>query len=190
MRIRADVVVAGVGGQGALSTARLLAEAAHAAGLEVLQGELHGMSQRGGAVQAIVRISDAPLSAPLVGRGRAHLLVGLEPVEALRNLWLLSPEGRAIVSTHAQGDLPGYPDPGELEAALGRIPGLTLLDAPALARRAGVSAGASAVLLGAAAAALGLPRDAVEGAVTAAFEHLGPEALQAELRCLDAGWAA
>jgi Pyruvate/2-oxoacid:ferredoxin oxidoreductase gamma subunit len=138
MRIRADVVVAGVGGQGALSTARLLAEAAHAAGLEVLQGELHGMSQRGGAVQAIVRISDAPLSAPLVGRGRAHLLVGLEPV----------------------------------------------------ARRAGVSAGASAVLLGAAAAALGLPRDAVEGAVTAAFEHLGPEALQAELRCLDAGWAA
>jgi indolepyruvate ferredoxin oxidoreductase beta subunit len=100
-----DVVVAGVGGQGALSTAHFLADAAHRAGRHVVQGELHGMSQRRGAVQAIVRISDTPVGAAQVGEGRAHLLVGLEPVEALRNLPFLAADGRFLVSTHPEPDM-------------------------------------------------------------------------------------
>lgn len=188
--MNADVVVAGVGGQGALSAAHLLADSAHRAGLFVLQGELHGMSQRRGAVQAIVRISDQPIGSPQVDEGRAHLILGMEPVEALRNLPLLSPQGRLLSSIKTEEDMPGYPGTEDLMAELEGIPGSVLLDAPALARGAGAPKAASVVMLGAAAALLGLPRDAVEATIAEAFAAKGERAVQGELRALDAGWAA
>ena len=88
--MKTDVVLAGVGGQGVLSVAAILAEAARREGLRVKQGEIHGMSQRGGAVFAGVRLSDGAIDSDLIPRGSADLLLGLEPLEALRYVEFLA----------------------------------------------------------------------------------------------------
>lgn len=99
------LAVVGVGGQGVVVCARLLAEAALRLGYKALMSEVHGMSQRGGIVEASVAIGfggDGPYS-PMVARQGADVLVGLEPVEALRAIGLLSRSGTAVVFT---GEVP------------------------------------------------------------------------------------
>jgi len=179
--VRRDVIVAGVGGQGALSLAALLAAAAAREGLCVKQSEVHGMSQRGGAVVAHVRLADGPIASALIPRGAASLIVGMEPVEALRCLGWLSPEGELVASTHAVENVAGYPP---LEAVLGAIralPRSLLVDAAALARRAGSAHAESAVMAGAASARLPVPAERFEQAITERFAGLGPRVQEANL---------
>src|SRR5690242_6063475 len=86
-----DILLAGVGGQGVLTMAALIGRAAVAEGLCVRQSEVHGMAQRGGAVTAHLRLSDAPSASDLIPRGSADMILSLEPVEALRCLEYLAP---------------------------------------------------------------------------------------------------
>ena len=79
--MKADIILAGVGGQGVLSVAAILAEAAQREGLTVKQAEVHGMAQRGGAVQASLRIATGPIASDLISLGGADLILGMEPVE-------------------------------------------------------------------------------------------------------------
>lgn len=94
-----NVIFAGVGGQGVLLIAELLALAAAAAGHDVKQTEVHGVSQRGGAVESHVRYGPRVWS-PLVTPGQAHAVVGLEKLEALRFAHYVRPEGVIIVNDH------------------------------------------------------------------------------------------
>ena len=78
-----SIVIVGVGGQGALTLARWIGEAALAEGYDVRIAEIHGMSQRGGSVEVHVRFG-TEVYAPIVEEGGADLVIALEAVEALR----------------------------------------------------------------------------------------------------------
>ena len=81
-----DVILAGVGGQGVLSVAAVIALGAKKSGLQVRQSEVHGMAQRGGAVQAHLRLSDRRIVSDLIGRASADMILSMEPIESLRYL--------------------------------------------------------------------------------------------------------
>lgn len=188
--MKADVVLAGVGGQGVLTVARLLAEAAAADGYHVVQGELHGMSQRGGAVQAHLRISDQPIESPQVPRGRAHLLVGLEPVETLRNIAWLAPGGRIVTAIRPVENVPDYPPIEQVLAALRRFPEAILIDAHELAVAAGSARAENLVIAGAAFSLLPLTRGKLRGIVRRRGERWTEAEREAAIQALAAGRAA
>ena len=96
-----NIAIAGVGGQGVLTLAEILAKAALAEGLNVRVGEIHGMAQRGGHVVCTVRIGD-DASGPVIDAGTADLLVGFEPVETLREIHLVKKGGYVLMSSHIQ----------------------------------------------------------------------------------------
>ena len=81
-----DIILAGVGGQGVLSVSAIIASSAMKEGLLVKQSEVHGMSQRGGAVLANLRLADAPIASDLIPLGAAALILSMEPLESLRYL--------------------------------------------------------------------------------------------------------
>lgn len=96
-RVRTQVLLVGVGGQGVLTTAQVLGAAAHAQELPTVVGQLHGMSQRGGSVQCTVIFGDGAESSMLCGR-EADLVVAFEPIEALRALPQMGPATRVVTS--------------------------------------------------------------------------------------------
>ena len=100
-----NIIVAGVGGQGNVSLARLLGSALVKNGYTVTVGDIYGAAQRGGSVSSHIRISAKDLCSPVTPRGAAHLIVSLEPVEALRAIGGLgNPEVIVISNTR-----PHYP---------------------------------------------------------------------------------
>ena len=105
-----DIILAGVGGQGVLSVSAIIASSAMKEGLAVKQSEVHGMSQRGGAVLANLRLSDRPIASDLIPRGTASLVLSMEPLESLRYLPYLSPTGTVLTSTDAVTNFANYPD--------------------------------------------------------------------------------
>jgi indolepyruvate ferredoxin oxidoreductase beta subunit len=109
-----SVLIAGVGGQGAILASELLALAAIAAGNDVKQGEFHGVAQRGGAVFSHVRFGDR-VHSPMARRGDVDYLLALEKLEALRYAHFVKPGGTIIVNDHKVepirvGDERPYPD--------------------------------------------------------------------------------
>ena len=94
-----NMILAGVGGQGILSIAQAVSMAAMRRGWNVKQSELHGMSQRGGAVQAHLRIADGELYSDLIPHGGADIVLAVEPVEALRYVQYLSDQGQLVSNT-------------------------------------------------------------------------------------------
>jgi indolepyruvate ferredoxin oxidoreductase beta subunit len=147
------ILFAGVGGQGVLSAGRWLGDAAAADGMEVVIGQIHGMSQRGGSVQATVALGGA--RSPEIPQGRADILVALEPMEAARALDKISNRTTALVNSRPL--LPGslqasgrpYPPLSALLDPLQEAAGYTLvLDATALAEQAGSPRSLNVVTLG------------------------------------------
>lgn len=165
--MKADVVLAGVGGQGVVTVARLLAEAGRRQGLFVAEGELHGMSQRGGSVQASLRLSTRRIASPVVARGAADLVLGIEPLEALRCRDYLGPHGVLVASTGAVENVDAYPPLETVIGALLELPRAVVVPARRLAREAGSVRAANLVMVGAALAYLPLELAVVEGAVSA-----------------------
>jgi len=92
-----NVSLVGVGGQGIILTADLLAKTAALSGLEVKKSEIHGMSQRGGSVTSQVRFGSS-VASPIIQMGTADVLVSFDKVEALRNVGILAKEGKALVN--------------------------------------------------------------------------------------------
>jgi indolepyruvate ferredoxin oxidoreductase beta subunit len=188
--MKQDVVLAGVGGQGVLSVAAVLAEAARRQGLVVRQGEVHGMSQRGGAVQATLRLADRPIEGDLVARGAVDLILGAEPVEALRYLEYLAPGGRLVTAADPYEDVPDYPPIEEVLAAVRAVPGSIVVEAAALAREAGSGRVANVVMVGAASAFLPLPAEVIEACLRDGFAAKGERVVAANLRAFALGRAA
>ena len=90
-----NVVIAGLGGQGALKASDIVADAAFSGGLDVKKSEIHGMSQRGGSVTSDIRFGTEVFS-PMVPPGEADFLVVLAPSQVENNRWQLRPGGRLI----------------------------------------------------------------------------------------------
>jgi len=147
-----SIVMAGVGGQGTILAANLLANALVAHGYDVKTSEVHGMAQRGGSVISMVRFGDA-VASPLVPMGEADALLGTELLETLRNLEFLAPEGKVIASRTRVDPLSvlqgtsEYPPDAE-ERILSLWPRSIIVDAPAIAAEAGDARAANTVLLG------------------------------------------
>jgi indolepyruvate ferredoxin oxidoreductase beta subunit len=153
------LVIAGTGGQGVISAARLLAGFFLLRGHHVVSAQLHGMAQRGGAVQSCVMV-DTGIS-PVMAQGAADVVLGLEPVETARTLPLLSPKTFVLMNSAAivpfslsQAYVLGkgsgkYPELEQLaEVIRAATPRLHVVDASALAKRAGQIKTLNVVMLG------------------------------------------
>ena len=164
--MKQDIILAGVGGQGILSIATVLGEAALTGGLHIKQAEVHGMSQRGGDVQSNLRISSEPIHSDLIPFGQVDMIMSLEPMEALRYVQELSEDGWIVTSSIPFVNINNYPDKEEIYKHLNSLPHVVMLDVEELAKEAGAPAQASnIVLLGAAIPMLGFSFETVRDAV-------------------------
>jgi len=185
--MKLDIILSGVGGQGILSIAAVIGEAALANGLNIKQAEVHGMSQRGGDVQSNLRISSAPISSDLIARGCAAAIISLEPMEALRYLPYLSKQGWIVTNSVPFVNIPNYPDHDSLLEHLNSLANVILLDVDAIAKENSVSRAVNIVLLGAAAPVLGLEYDKLEQGIRRIFTRKGDAVVDMNIKALGAG---
>ena len=186
--MKKDIILAGVGGQGILSIATVIGSAALQQGLHLKQAEVHGMSQRGGDFQSNLRLSSAPIYSDLIPRGGADLIVSLEPMEALRYLPYLAPDGWIITNTAPLVNIPDYPPMDAVLAELGKQPHVVALDVDALAKDLGAPRAANLVLLGAMAALLRiLEPDALREGIRRVFARKGDAVVESNIKAFDAG---
>jgi len=167
--MKREIILAGVGGQGLLTLAAVISQAAMDQELFVKQSEVHGMSQRGGAVKSHVRISDRTIHSPVIPKGKANLILAMEPLEALRYLEHLAPDGAVVTNSVPVRNIADYPDEDKLLGTIRALPQHLMLDAVGIARELGSLQSANMVLLGAGAKFIGLPESALEQAITALF---------------------
>ncbi|MFH1464807.1 MAG: indolepyruvate oxidoreductase subunit beta [Pseudomonadota bacterium] len=146
-----NIILAGVGGQGILSIAFVLDSAALEGGFAFKQAEVHGMSQRGGAVQSHLRISAGVIHSDLIPDGQVDLVLAVEPLESLRYAHSLTPKGVVVTAADPFVNIPNYPELAEVLAKVAALPQHVLVPADALAKRAGSPRAANMVMLGAAA---------------------------------------
>ena len=125
--MKTDIILCGVGGQGILSIATIIGEAAMNENLYIKQAEVHGMSQRGGDVQSNLRISSEPINSDLIAKGGADVIISMEPMEALRYLPYLNKEGWIITSSTPFVNIPNYPDMEKINADLAKISNVIVL---------------------------------------------------------------
>ena len=183
-----DIKLSGVGGQGILSIATIIGEAATAAGIQLKQAEVHGMSQRGGDVQSDLRLSDGPIHSDQIPLGGADLILSMEPMEALRYLPWLSPDGVVVTSSRPLVNIPDYPDEAALLTELDALPRVVRLDIEEIARELQSPRSANMVLLGMAAPYLPLlSEEQLRAAVARVFARKGQEVVEANLRAFEAG---
>ena len=187
--MKKDIILAGVGGQGILSIATVIGEAALQEGLCLKQAEVHGMSQRGGDVQSNLRLSSEPIMSDLIPKGGADLIISLEPMEALRYVEYLAPDGWIVTSCVPFLNIPNYP---ELETVLNRIKAYdhhVLLDVETLAKEAGAPAqAANMVLLGAAIPMLGIEHDKMIDGVKRVFARKGENVVNTNIAAGEKGY--
>lgn len=185
-----DIVLAGVGGQGILTIARVLSSAALAKGLNVKQAEVHGMSQRGGAVYSHVRISDQEIYSDLIPLGCADMVLAVEPLEALRYVQMLNASGTVVSSTNAVANIPNYPGMESVLDHIAEFQNHICLDMEKLSRAAGSPIAANIAALGAASLLLGFSASELESAVDRVIASKGERVLTANLRAFRFGRAA
>lgn len=145
------ILLCGVGGQGTITAADLLARVATAAGKDCKISEIHGMAQRGGAVTTVVRFGD-DVATMVCDEGCADSVVSFEVVEALRNISFLKEGGSLVVNDESIKPLPVLTGKASMPSrSRERLQGYgaTLIPASEIARKAGTAKCANVVLLGA-----------------------------------------
>ena len=185
-----DIIFAGVGGQGVLSMAAVIGRAAVTEGLQAKQSEVHGMAQRGGAVQAHLRLSDRGIASDLIGRGAADLILSLEPLEALRYLNYLSPQGVLVTAAEPFDNISNYPDVRTLLGHVRRLPHGIAIEAARLAEQAGDVQTVNTVMVGAASPFLPMAPEHLEAAVAESFARKGEAIVAQNLAAFRLGRAA
>jgi indolepyruvate ferredoxin oxidoreductase beta subunit len=186
--MKADIILSGVGGQGILSIAAVIGEAALSEGLYMKQAEVHGMSQRGGDVQSNLRLSDKPISSDLIPKGQADLIISLEPMESLRYLPYLKKEGWVVTNSRPLINIPNYPAMEDVNAELEKLPQKVVLDVEAIAKEAGSVRAANIVMLGAATPFLGIDYAKIEEGVRRIFGRKGEDIVNMNVKALRAGY--
>ena len=186
--MKLDIKLSGVGGQGILSIATVIGEAATAAGLHLKQAEVHGMSQRGGDVQSDMRLSTDAICSDLIPLGQADLIISMEPMEALRYLPYLAKNGAVITSSKPLVNIPNYPDEAALLAELDALPHVVRADIETLARDHAMPKSANMILLGMAAPSLQLlSEEQLRGAIARVFARKGEAVVNANLEAFQLG---
>ncbi len=187
--MKTDIVLAGVGGQGILSIASILGEAALRENLYLKQAETHGMSQRGGAVVSHVRISDNEVASDLIPTGSAEIILSVEPMEALRYLPFLKADGYIVTNTTPFKNIPNYPSVEEIMQQLEKQPRCIALDADTIAKDIGNKRASNMVMLGAATPFIQITPDKIEAGIERVFSKKGEAVVQLNLEAFRAGRA-
>jgi len=185
--MKQDIILAGVGGQGILSIAFVIDNAALKQGFHFKQAEVHGMAQRGGAVQSHLRISDKPVFSDLIPRGAADMILSVEPMECLRYLDYLLPEGIVVTSRTPFVNIPDYPDMDKVLAALDTVANKVLVDSGELAKEAGSPKAQNMVMLGAASPHLILEEANLKEFIRVLFGPRGDRMVMMNLKAFDLG---
>ena len=185
--MKSDIILAGVGGQGILSIATALGEAALADGLLIKQAETHGMSQRGGAVYSHMRISDQPIASDLIPGGTADLILSVEPMESLRYLPYLSETGYLVTNTTPFINIPNYPEIEKVMEEIRKFPRYIAIDADAIAREVGSTRASNMVMLGAASPFIDIEFSKIENGIRTIFGRKGEEVVNMNLDALRRG---
>ena len=185
--MKKDIILCGVGGQGILSIATIIGEAATKANINLKQAEVHGMSQRGGDVQSNLRISSDPISSDLIPLGKADLIISLEPMEAMRYLPYLKKDGWIITNTAPFINIPNYPELQELLDSIEAIGHHVSLDVDTIAKEVASPRAANIVLLGAASPFLGIEVEKIEEGIRNVFGRKGEAIVEMNLKAFRAG---
>jgi len=185
-----DVILAGVGGQGVLSVASIIAHAALSEGLEVRQSEVHGMAQRGGQVISHMRISDKKIAGDLVPKGGADMIIAMEPLEGLRYIPYLKSDGILVTAAESFVNMPNYPDINTVHSSIKRLPKSKIVQTASLAKEAGLAKAANTVMVGAASNYLPLKSASIEKIITETFAKKDSNTVQANSKAFKLGQAA
>ena len=186
--MKIDIILSGVGGQGILSIAAVIGEAALKEGWFMKQAEVHGMSQRGGDVQSNLRLSDKPIASDLIPIGQADLIISLEPMESLRYLPYLKKDGWLVTNEQPFVNIPNYPDLDKVKAEIEKLPNKVILDVEAIAKEIGSPRVANIVMLGAAVPFLGISYDKISEGIKSIFASKSEDIVQLNLKALQAGY--
>lgn len=187
LKMKCDIVLAGVGGQGILSIATVLGFAALENNLYLKQAETHGMSQRGGAVQSYLRLSDQPVYSDLIPFGKADLILSVEPMESLRYLPYLSPDGYVVTNITPYMNIVNYPEMETIMDEIRKLPLFIAIDAEAIAKEIGNARTSNMVMLGAATPFIDIALESIEQGVGEIFGRKGEKMVALNLRALHAG---
>jgi indolepyruvate ferredoxin oxidoreductase beta subunit len=185
--MKQDIILAGVGGQGILSIAYVIDNAALAEGLQFKQAEVHGMAQRGGAVQSHLRLSDRRIWSDLIPKGEADMILSVEPLEAVRYFDYLDPEGIIVTSSTPFKNIPDYPDLAKVLEAVRSAKRSVVVDSEKIAKDAGTVKAQNMVMLGAASGFLILKRDSLLSLIETLFKAKGPAVVEANLKAFELG---
>lgn len=182
-----NIIIAGVGGQGILTIASIIDLAAMNLGLNLKQAEVHGMSQRGGAVESHLRISSKEIYSDLIPLGKADLILSIEPMESLRYLPFLSPEGIIVTTTEPYENIGNYPDIDDLLNNIRMSAKHLFVDAKIIAQEAGGSKTYNIAMLGAASPYLGIETEELEKAIEIFFKRKGDKIVEMNLKAFRLG---
>jgi indolepyruvate ferredoxin oxidoreductase beta subunit len=187
--MKTDIILAGVGGQGILSIAASLGAAALNEDFYLKQAETHGMSQQGGAVVSHLRISDKPIHSDLIPQGKADIILSVEPMESLRYLAYLSPEGSLVTNTSEYKNIPTYPDLENTFSELEKKINIVRIDADKIAREIGNPKASNMVMLGAASPFISIDEEIIIKGIETIFQAKGEKIVRLNIDAFKAGRA-
>lgn len=185
--MKSDIILSGVGGQGILSIAAVVGMAALENHFYLKQAEVHGMSQRGGAVHSHLRISEKEIASDLIPEGRADIIISVEPMESLRYLPWLKENGWLVTNTTPFVNITDYPDMKVLLAEIEKLPHSIAINADEIARQVKSPCSSNMVVLGAASPFIDIPYQSLENGIKKIFERKGKKIVQLNIDALKAG---
>lgn len=185
--MKLDIILAGVGGQGILSIATIIGEAALKSGYYLKQAEVHGMSQRGGDVQSHLRISDKPIYSDLIPMGKCDMILSVEPMESLRYLPFLGSEGWLVTNTKSFINIPNYPEFDKVMNEIKKLKNNIAINADDMAKELGSPRSMNMVMLGAAAEFMNIKIEDLEEAISMIFSRKGEAVVESNIKAFKAG---
>jgi indolepyruvate ferredoxin oxidoreductase, beta subunit len=183
-----DLLITGVGGQGAILASDIIGKAAVTAGIPIRAAETHGMAQRGGSVVNHIRVGNDYGS--MIPKKGADLLLALEPMEAVRYLDFLKDGGVVIVNTQpiipvtVTSGLTKYPEVPDILEFLSEKYIVKAFNADELAYKAGSRLAMNVVMVGAVSGYLPIPKEIILESVKALVPQ---KTIEVNLRAFDAG---
>ena len=185
--MKTDIVLAGVGGQGILSIAATIGMAALHSNLQLKQSEVHGMSQRGGAVQSHMRVSNKEIASDLIPMGAADIFLSVEPMESLRYLPFLSNDGWLVTNSTPFINIGNYPNIDDVIAEIKKFKNHIIIDADKIVGEFGSKRSSNIVMLGAASPFFNIPFESFEEGIRKIFGRKGDDVVETNLKALRAG---
>lgn len=187
--MKKDIILCGVGGQGILSIATIIGEAATKAGVKLKQAEVHGMSQRGGDVQSNLRLSTENIWSDLIPQGKADLIISMEPMEALRYMEFTNEDTWVITSSNAFVNIPNYPELDKVIAELDKLPHVQKMAIEDIAKENKMPRGANMILLGMAAPYLEIiSPEQLREAIKTIFARKGDAVVEPNIKAFNIGY--